>query len=179
MLDSFVSKGFPYDPDMFTSGSKSHGCGYAVRTVYQGWRSTAAVYVTEDNQRENLTIKTGTLVDKIVLEKGSSAEIPRATGVETLSPDGVRKTFFAKKEVIISGGSYCSPAILLRSGIGPKNDLETHGISCNIDLPGVGRNLMDHLVSLALYFEAQFSNSLPVSRWFGCSMKRGRGKINE
>ena len=43
-------------------------------------------------------------------------------------------------------GAYCSPGILLRSGIGPKADLEKLGLKCLVDAPGVGENLLDHLV---------------------------------
>ncbi|KAJ5091229.1 hypothetical protein NUU61_006099 [Penicillium alfredii] len=59
--------------------------------------------------------------------------------------DGRSRTFSARKEIIISGGAYCSPAILLRSGIGPREEVDRHGIPCMVDSPGVDKNLMDHL----------------------------------
>lgn len=135
---------------MFTTGARSHGCGHVVRTVYQGLRSTAADFVTKDYQRRNVTIKTDAIVDRVLLESHNGTDGLRATGVVTVAADGTEQIYRANKEVIISSGTYCSPAILLRSGIGPKDDLETLGIPCLVDLPGVGRNLMDHLVSQRL-----------------------------
>jgi choline dehydrogenase-like flavoprotein len=70
----------------------------------------------------------------------------KATAVQVIEKDGsVRK--IVAKEVIVSGGAYCSPTILMRSGLGPKSELASHGIDCKVDLPGVGKNLMDHMVS--------------------------------
>jgi choline dehydrogenase-like flavoprotein len=125
ILESMQSQGLPLQEDMFTSGDNPHGCGHAPRTVYKGDRTTAANYFV--NKGPNLAIKTETTVDKVIL--------------------GTEKEIRAKKEIIVSGGAYCSPAILLRSGIGPKSELASHGIDCKVDLPGVGKNLMDHLVS--------------------------------
>lgn len=144
-MDSFVSEGMPLNHDMFSSGTVAQGCGHAPRTVYEGIRTTGADFVTNKNHRGNITIQTDTTVDRVVFtEQGDQT---RATGVVTKGSDGSSKTFFARKEIIISGGAYCSPAILLRSGIGPKKELEKHQIQCTVDSPGVGKNLMDHLVS--------------------------------
>lgn len=49
------------------------------------------------------------------------------------------------REVIVTAGALQSPQVLMLSGIGPKEDLETHGIECKVDLPGVGQGLADHL----------------------------------
>lgn len=135
----------PLNHDMFSTGDVAQGCGHAPRTVYEGIRTTGADFVTNKNHRGNITIQTDTTVDKVTFtQKGNQT---RATGVVTKGSDGSSKTFFARKEIIISGGAYCSPAILLRSGIGPKEELEKHRIECTVNSPGVGRNLMDHLVS--------------------------------
>lgn len=136
------SQGLPLHPDMFSNGESAHGCGHAPRTVYRGDRTTSANYFR--NQGPNLAIKTETTVDKVILEGGG--ENLKATAVQILEKDGTAKKIEARKEIIISGGAYCSPAILLRSGIGPKQDLALHNIDCKVDLPGVGKNLMDHLV---------------------------------
>ena len=127
---------------MFTTGDNSHGCGHAVRSVYKGTRSTAADYVAL--ARPNLTIKTETTVDRIVLEKGT---IMRAVAVRVIGRDGKSSLLRSRREIIVSGGAYCTPTVLLRSGIGPREDLEDIGVRCEVDLAGVGRNLMDHLVS--------------------------------
>ena len=130
---------------MFTTGEVPHGCGHVVRTHHQGLRTTGADFVTNGYHRDNIDILTNTTVDKIVLEKDGGSL--RATGVELTDESGTKKTMAAREEVIVSGGAYCSPPILLRSGIGPKEELEKLGIRCAVDLPGVGKNLLDHLVS--------------------------------
>jgi choline dehydrogenase-like flavoprotein len=66
--------------------------------------------------------------------------------VQFIEKSGSVRKIQARKEVIVSGGAYCSPTILMRSGLGPKAELASHGIECKVDLPGVGKNLMDHLV---------------------------------
>ena len=143
ILESMESQGLPLQPDMFTTGDSPHGCGHAPRTVYKGDRTTAANYFV--NKGPNLAIKTEMTVDKVILE-GHGSDL-RATAVKVIEKDGSVKEINARKEIIVSGGAYCSPTILLRSGIGPKEELASHGIDCKIDLPGVGKNLMDHLVS--------------------------------
>jgi choline dehydrogenase-like flavoprotein len=146
VMESFQSQGLPLHPDMFSSGESPHGCGHVPRTVYKGDRTTAANYLL--NKGSNLSIKTDTIVDKVILE-GHGSDI-RATGVKIIEKDGTARDIKAKKEVIVSGGAYCSPAILLRSGIGEKAQVAVHGIDCKVDLPGVGKNLMDHLVGCRL-----------------------------
>ena len=145
ILKSFQSKGLPYIPDMFTSGESPHGCGHAVRTIYQGVRTTAVDYMMTDKTRGDLDIMTNVYVDKVMLEDTSSGM--RAVGVEIQDSIGERQCIKARREVIVTAGVYGSPAILLRSGIGEKHDVESYGIKSRVDLRGVGKNLMDHLVS--------------------------------
>jgi choline dehydrogenase-like flavoprotein len=143
ILDSMQDRGLGLQHDMFTTGDNPHGCGHAPRTVYRGDRTTAANYLV--NQGPNLAIKTEMTVDKVILE-GEGSNL-RAASVQVVEKDGSVRKIEARKEVIISGGAYCSPTILLRSGLGPKAELASHGIDCKVDLPGVGKNLMDHLVN--------------------------------
>lgn len=140
-----IEQGLPFHEDMFSTGEASTGCGHVVRTIHQGVRSTAADFITKGYRRENITILTDATVDKVVLSD-KDGELC-ATGVEFLRGDGTKSTAHARKEVIVSGGAYCSPAILLRSGIGPCEELRKLGIDTKVDLPGVGKNLMDHVVS--------------------------------
>lgn len=128
---------------MFTTGDNPHGCGHVPRTVHKGDRTTSADYYV--NKGPNLMIKTETIVDKVVIEEQGSSL--KATAVKVIEKDGTAREIKAKKEIIVSGGAYCSPTILMRSGVGPKDELSSHGIGCKVDLPGVGQNLMDHLVS--------------------------------
>lgn len=146
ILESMESQGLILQPDMFTTGDNPHGCGHAPRTVYKGDRTTAANYFV--NKGPNLAIKTETTVNRIILE-GEGDNI-KAVAVSVVEKDGSTREIKAKKEIIVSGGAYCSPTILMRSGIGEKAELASHGINCKVDLPGVGKNLMDHLVSNSL-----------------------------
>ncbi|ATY67472.1 Glucose-methanol-choline oxidoreductase [Cordyceps militaris] len=150
VLKSMDSKGLKLDDDMFSHGENPHGCGHVPRTVTSGLRTTGADFVINANARKNITILTNTYVDKVVLERDSKGELV-ATGVKVLSGDGKQSTIAAKKEVIVSGGAYCSPNILNRSGIGAKDELDKVGITTLLDLPGVGKNLMDHLIVFIFY----------------------------
>lgn len=153
VMDSFVSHGLPLNHDMFSTGAVSHGCGHVPRTVYQGTRTTGADFVTNKNHSGNITIATDSIVDKVIFTR--EADETQATGVVVKSSDGSSKTYYARKEIVVSGGAYCSPAILLRSGIGPREELEKHNIPCTVDSPGVGKNLMDHIVSKLLRYLLQ------------------------
>jgi choline dehydrogenase-like flavoprotein len=129
---------------MFSTGEVPHGCGHVPRTVHKGIRSTSADFITKEYHRENITILTDTTVDRVILKQ--RADGLWATGAVGVSSDGMSQRFNARREVIVSGGAYCSPAVLMRSGIGARQELNNCGIPCNVDLPGVGKNLMDHLV---------------------------------
>ena len=144
MLESFKSKGIPFESDMFSTGETANGCGHVVRTVHSGFRMTATNYVTKANLKGNVTVLTHTLIDKVQLDLQN--EELRATGVEVLQSNQ-KQSYAASKEVILTAGAYGSPAILLRSGVGSHSELSKHGIKQLLDLPGVGRNLQDHLVS--------------------------------
>ncbi|EXK76148.1 hypothetical protein FOQG_19094 [Fusarium oxysporum f. sp. raphani 54005] len=148
--ESMVSKGLPVDHDMFTHGRNSHGCGHATRTVYKGLRTTGADFVTIPKHKGNLELLVETHVDKVILEKDKNGEL-KATGVRAIKADGSVIELKARKEVIVSGGAYCSPNILNRSGVGAKDELEKHGITTLVDLPGVGKNLQDHLIVFMFY----------------------------
>lgn len=135
----------PLDHDMFSTGTTPHGCGHAPRTVYEGLRTTAADFITKGQPQHNLTIMVNATVDKIIIE-GSGNKL-KARGVAIVGNEGTKNEVFARKEIIVSGGAYCSPNILNRSGIGAKEELEKLGVEPLVNLPGVGKNLMDHLVS--------------------------------
>lgn len=98
--------------------------------------STAMSYLWPAEQRANLTILSDTSVDRVVFE-GS-----RAVGVVASVAGGGYETIKAKR-VILAAGTIGSPAILLRSGIGPSDDLRSLGIPVVADLPGVGAELTD------------------------------------
>lgn len=165
ILDSMESQGLPLLADMFSTGESPHGCGHVPRSHWKGNRTTAADYLV--GKGPNLAILTETTVDKVFIE-GENGNLS-ATSVQVIDKEGMTKVIKANKEVIVSGGAYCTPAVLMRSGIGAKDELAKHGIECKVDLPGVGKNLMDHLARLP---HQLFSHSLLMSvRLFSSSMK--------
>jgi choline dehydrogenase len=108
--------------------------GKTPKNIRDGHRLNAALtYLSLARDRPNLTLRANTLIDRIRFEG------TRAVGIRTA--DGVD---FDAREVIICSGAYGSPAILLRSGIGPAEHLQSLGIAVIADVPGVGENLMDH-----------------------------------
>ena len=150
VMESYQDLGLPFHDDMFTTGKVAHGCGHAPRTVHQGIRTTGADFITRTYRRENITIRTDFTVDKVQLEYINGTL--QATGVEMIAKDGTRSLSRARKEIIVSGGSYCSPPILMRSGIGDRSELEKAGIECKVNLPGVGKNLSDHIIGIISIF---------------------------
>lgn len=146
-----VEAGLSYHPDMFSTGETPHGCGDVPRTVYQGIRTTAADYITKNYKRENITIKTSVTVGKILFTHDDDSAEPRATSVSTISKSGSKIDYQARKEIIITAGAYCSPPILMRSGIGPSTQLKKQGIPVLVDSPGVGANLQDHVLCFIFY----------------------------
>ena len=122
------------------NGEQQEGFGFYQTTQINGKRCSAAkAYLVPVLGRENLTVMTDTHVNKILIEDD------QAKGVECISSDKKSFTLTASKEVILSSGAFGSPQILLRSGVGPANEIIKHGIDHIIDLPGVGKNLQDHI----------------------------------
>lgn len=146
VLESFQSKGLPLKPDMFTTGDTAQGCGHAVRSIHKGVRTTSFDYIGSNQSYPNIEILVGQFVDKVILEEREHELV--AVGVQLRNASGEESRIDAKQEIILASGTYGSPTVLLRSGIGPKSELEALGITTKVDLPGVGKNLMDHLVSL-------------------------------
>ncbi len=157
VLESYQSKGFPLIPDVFSTGESPHACGHVIRSIFKGVRSTAADYISKSNRRGNISVKTDTIVDYVVLVDDGKRK--RAIGAQLQSATGERTLVKARREVIISGGAFSSPPILLRSGIGPKQELQELGIQSQVDLAGVGKNLMDHPVSRIRAPKAMSSSS--------------------
>ena len=141
IVDDFVKTGssiFGHNEDF--NGESQEGIGYYQTTQKNGKRcSTAKAYLVPALDRENLTVLTDTNVNKINVTDG------KASGVQCIDANG--KDFFieASKEVLLSSGAFGSPQILLRSGIGPADEILKHGIEHKLELPGVGKNLQDHI----------------------------------
>jgi choline dehydrogenase-like flavoprotein len=119
------------------NGPTQEGAGWFQLTQRNGRRcSTAVAYLHPAAARGNVEVLTDTLATRILLENG------RAAGVEILRNNEL-ETVRAEREVIVSGGTYQSPVLLMLSGIGPAEDLELFGIPVRQSLP-VGHNLQDH-----------------------------------
>jgi choline dehydrogenase len=122
-------------------GEHVGGVGLVHVTQRRGRRSsTARAYLRPARRRRNLEIKTGAQATGIVLENG------RATGVRYVR-NGVEERAQASRKVVLSAGAVGSPQLLLLSGIGPADELRALGVDVMVDLPGVGRNLRDHVVA--------------------------------
>ena len=130
-IDAGAAEGYARVAD-FNSPDRAGIGPYPVNVVDGKRQSTALVYLTDEvRARPNLTIEGDVLVDRVVFDQA------RATGV--VSADGV---VYHAREIVLSAGVYASPAILLRSGIGPGADLSALGIPVVADLP-VGQRLVD------------------------------------
>ena len=122
------------------------GAFISLVTQRGGQRSSASRAFLEDAmKRPNLRVVTDALVDKVVIENG------RATGI-VYRHKGQTHTVHAAREVIVSAGTMQSPAILMRSGIGPAAALAALGIAMTVDAPAVGLNLQEHASFHTSYF---------------------------
>ncbi|MEL7547428.1 MAG: GMC family oxidoreductase N-terminal domain-containing protein [Pseudomonadota bacterium] len=109
--------------------------------------------------RPNLTIITDALVTRVLLEDGPDGLTSR--GIEYRDRDGALHQIEARRETILSSGAIGSPHVLMLSGIGGRRELESVGVTCRLDLPGVGKHLKDHLY-VPLAFPAE-NIGLPAS----------------
>ncbi|XP_061179543.1 glucose dehydrogenase [FAD, quinone]-like [Saccostrea echinata] len=126
------------------NGKSQTGFFYGQETVRNGERwSTAKAFLRPVMHRSNLHVSTNSHVTEILMENKTAIGI-------ALSRDKVNHVIRARREVIVSAGAINSPQILMLSGIGPKEHLDSLGIPVVKDLP-VGQNLQDHIFS-ALYF---------------------------
>jgi len=129
--------GLAANPDF--NGRDQEGAGLYQVTQKAGRRCSAAdAYLHPIARRANLTVLTGALALRVLFEGR------RAIGIEYLR-GGIRTEVRAQREVLLAGGAINSPHLLLLSGIGPADELRAHGLEVRHDLPGVGRNLQDHL----------------------------------
>lgn len=134
VMDSFAALGVPKRPD-YTDGDQ-FGVYENLTTTGDGKRSsTAEAYLKAALSRSNLHVITGALVDKVLIENG------RAIGLRYILGPEAREV--RAREVIISAGAIGSPAILMRSGLGPEQHLRETGITVHADLP-VGQGLQEH-----------------------------------
>lgn len=131
--------GIPTNPDF--NGADQAGAGAFQVTQKNGARhSTAAAYLKPVLDRPNLHVITGAHVTHLLFDGA------RVTGVAYREGDMPREAH-ARAEVLLCGGAVNTPQILMHSGIGPADHLREIGIEVRVDLPGVGKNLQDHLIA--------------------------------
>jgi choline dehydrogenase len=145
-----VDAGFPLNEDF--NGATSLGVGFADLTVKDGRRqSAAAAFLSTALARPNLEILTGAQVTRLTFEG------TRCNGIEYRVNDTLHRVA-AESEVIVAGGVIGSPHLLMLSGIGDESELRSVGIDVVHHLPGVGKNLHDHLLCSVIY---ESSKELP------------------
>jgi choline dehydrogenase len=166
------------------NGASQEGVGPCQMNARGGRRySSTEAYVQPALKRSNLTIVTGAVVSRVIIEKG------RAVGIELLEAGG-KRIVRATREVILSAGVVGSAHILMLSGIGPAADLKAQGIDPIADLP-VGQNLHDHLFVPLTYlapralhrgtafhfFGGMLSEAMRGGTWFGRTVFDGMGFV--
>jgi choline dehydrogenase len=176
-VDAGVQAGYERTDDY--NGEQQEGFGPMEQTVWRGRRwSTANAYLRPALRRPNVTLRHG-LVQRVLFEG------KKAVGVE-MKTGGRLQQLRAGKEVILSASSINSPKILMLSGVGDRQQLQSHGIDVVAHRPGVGQNLQDHL---ELYFQVEcrqpitlysklnlFSKAMIGARWL--FFKSGLGASN-
>ncbi len=146
-IEAGVQAGYARNPDF--NGRTQEGFGLYQVTQKDGARCSSAVaYLDPARDRQNLDIVTGALVRRILLEKNRAIGVAYARG-------GHEVVVRCEGEVLLSGGAINSPQLLMLSGIGPAEHLASHGITPRHVLPGVGRNLQDHLDICTLQHSTQ------------------------
>jgi choline dehydrogenase len=159
------------------NGAEQEGFGRFDHTVRDGVRcSTSLAFLEPARRRPNLTIAANATVLGLVLE-GTAVR-----GVR-YAQDGGERVAHADREVVLCAGAVGSPHLLMLSGIGPADHLLERGVSVAMDLPGVGSNLQDHLLTVVQYETlGKGSQRLTLPRllwWMTHYAATGQGAISQ
>jgi choline dehydrogenase len=142
-LDAAATIGIPPTENL-NDLDADEGIATSPVNIWNGTRWNAAfAYLDPVRSRPNLTVVGKCAVDRLVIEGN------RVSGVRFIGPDGPAEV--AAERVVVAGGTYGSPAVLLRSGVGDPDELRALGIEPRLSLPGVGRNLHDHPAVMVTY----------------------------
>ncbi len=144
------------------NGRQPEGAGYCQTTQRDGWRCSAATaYLKSVKSDARLTVETECTVKRVLIEAEhldapNSESVLRATGVEYVSHTSSSRSgrvisVHARKEVALCAGTIGSPHLLMLSGVGEPAQLEAAGVAVIHPLPGVGKNLQDHLQVRSVY----------------------------
>ena len=151
LMQTALNAGYPVTDDI--GGAMPEGFAKGEVTIDRHGRRASAsrAYLYPAMRRPNLTVEIEALTSRVLIEGG------RAVGVE-YSRDGQIHQARAEREVVLAGGVYNSPQLLMLSGVGDPDELRAHGITPLANLPGVGRNLSEHPVVMM-----QFKAKAPVT----------------
>lgn len=150
VLNAAAEKGYPFIQDI--NSDKLTGYTNLQGTYFNGRRwSAAKSFLIPAKNRKNLHIIKNAFVTKILINKTNEAYAVK------FKYKGKMMKAFCRKEIILSAGSIMSPVLLMKSGIGPRKQLEKYRIEVKSDLP-VGRNLIDHLYTM-IWFKFKASES--------------------
>ena len=143
IVEAAGQAGIPFNENY--NGGELDGISQMHLTIKDGRRqSTGVAYLEPIAGRDGFTLITGAQAERLVLEG------ERCRGVEWRSGDELHVAH-AELEVIVSAGTIQSPQLLMLSGIGPADHLRAVGVEPRVDLPGVGLNLHDHLLSPVIF----------------------------
>jgi choline dehydrogenase len=162
--DAAEQTGIPKTED-FNRGD-NEGCGYFDVNQKRGIRwNTSKAFLKPASTRSNLTIMTGCHVQRLKLASTERGKV--CTGVEFIAA-GRLMSADATRETLLCAGAIGSPQILQLSGIGPGALLQRHGIGVEVDMPGVGENLQDHLqIRMAFRITGAKTLNTMAGNWFG------------
>lgn len=158
MMATAANAGFSTSDDL--AGAVPEGFARGEQTVDARGRrvSAATAYLKPAMGRRNLEVRSGVLVHRLVFEGR------RCVGVE-IEQGGATRVIRAAREVVVSGGAYNSPHLLMLSGVGPAAHLAEHGIAVVHDSPGVGRNLQEHPTGSLEWWAREPVTFLNQLRW--------------
>ncbi|MGC1459514.1 MAG: GMC family oxidoreductase N-terminal domain-containing protein [Steroidobacteraceae bacterium] len=137
LMQTAAAAGFNVTEDLHAQVEEGFARGEVNIDGHGRRASTSRAYLHPVMGRENLSIQMNALTTRVLISQG------RATGVE-YAQNGHRHRICADREVILCGGTYNSPQLLMLSGVGPAAQLERHGVTPVVDLHGVGANLCEH-----------------------------------
>ncbi len=150
-LEASQAAGYPFTHDH--NHPDSTGVGFLVLNRIDDIRmSTAVTYLQMARDRMNLTVRSGVLVHRVLIEDGKAVGVEVESGGETYE--------LHADLTILCGGAINSPQVLMLSGVGPAGHLEDHGIRVIADVPGVGQNLRDH-IAVFMSYESNVDEPIP------------------
>jgi choline dehydrogenase len=159
-LEAGRQAGFASSKDL--NGAAPEGFGAFQTNIDRGIRaSTAHAYLRLARGRGNLKIETAARAHRILVEGNHAVGVAYAC-------EGEGREARASREVILCGGSFNSPQMLMLSGIGPADDLKGLDIKVAVDLPGVGQNLQDHA---AAYMQYECPEPVSVTKYLRADRK--------